>query len=161
MRKQAFGSKSYKTGNRAQNKGFSLLEMVIAMAVSLIALGIITSLAVLLNNAVAKAKILSEGISEVYAVEEAIAECFYRYDSIDFEMSVEKDKIAFTSFDGEHLMMCRDGKLITDNTEIDLDYVSEIVFAHNEESDIVRITVRYKAYKNEELEYGFVLLHHT
>ena len=145
----------------ANNKGFSLTELVVAMSVSLIALGIIACLVTVLNSRVSKSRELSESISQVYAIEDAVTRCFYRWDEAELTMSVTRDSIVFEGSDGEHAISYRDACLVIDGEELRLSRVTDVSFAYDEESDMVKVTVIYEAYDGHILEYRFVLNHHT
>gem|GEM_PF-6497298 len=129
-------------------KGFTLMELIIAMAVIGIATSLTAVFCISTTRSVKKAKIQNNAVYAVKDVHDFLFNWVSGFDSVEYDiLSVQEDRITIknTLTDDQYFAYYQDGTLVTQNlsgeTSYDVSAVSTVKFARL--NNAIKVTVEY------------------
>lgn len=137
-----------------KNSGFTLSELVVAMALALIVAFAILSASVAIFRVVRNNTVITRITSELTETERAVNTFFYNYDAEEYEITVTEDKIIFTSSDGENTLSAWE---LTEKSK----QINNISFEYENELKILKVEIYYEGVNGDEEEYTFILQRHS
>ena len=147
-----------------KTRGFTLVELRVAITVGLIVIASLMSLVVMMNSYLIKRMQTTMLSSELYNIEREISDWFYSYDTDEYKLFDENQRLIYEDKDESRVSLkyneadktieINDTKTMSYKTYTLIQKVTFKIISH----DVVKCTVTYGSKKSEETGiYSFIL----